>query len=392
MGNANSPKIGNGVAALFTLGVGDMSMDVFGEQPVRAREPARARVLIAGDQSLTSRLDKIVERGIFFASSVIDAATNPSRTLRSIGLRAMMSALKPIGRRPPLGVVPVQYERGVFKRSLAMVTWPKIEIDLVQESTVEVDGGNIPVRIYNPAPAEAYLPVVVYYHGGGFMFGDLNDFDGFCRNLAAKTGAIIVSVEYRLAPEHKYPTAHMDGYKALLWVNEKVGEFGGDPGRIAIAGDSAGANIAAGISLMARDGGGPNIIFQLLMSPVTNVFDLNTPSLNKNDGLFISKKILRLFRDALFTREEDLAETLVSPYLAADHKDLPPAMVIVGSLDPLHDDGVRYAEKLQAAGVPVRLLEEPNGVHDFILFRGAQSEKVISLAVAILKRAFWPAR
>jgi acetyl esterase len=229
---------------------------------------------------------------------------------------------------------------------------------------------DIPVRIYwPPSETEESLPIVVFYHGGGWAIGDLDTHDHVARAHAIGAKAIVVSVDYRLAPEHPFPAGVEDAWAALQWVGAHVAELGGEPSRIAVAGDSAGGNLAAVMALRARDAGGPPLAFQLLWYPVA-VGDLSLPSFTENaDAPLLNSDVtsafLTWYLPGMDMSDPKALPTDLAPANAATLAGLAPAFIGTAEHDPLRDDGGKYAEMLAAAGVPVQLSNEPTMVHGY---------------------------
>ncbi|OBJ47110.1 alpha/beta hydrolase [Mycobacterium sp. 1423905.2] len=235
---------------------------------------------------------------------------------------------------------------------------------------------DIPVRIYWPfspdePAAQQSLPVVVFYHGGGWCLGSLDTHDPVARAHAVGAEAIVVSVDYRLAPEHPYPAGVEDSWAALRWVGEHAAELGGDPNRIAVAGDSAGGNIAAVMAQLARDNGGPALAFQLLWYP-TCIGDITLPSFTENANAYVlDLEVIAAFLE-WYVPDIDINDYTKLPTTLApgngDLTGLAPAYIGTAEHDPLRDDGARYAELLQAAGVPVQWCNETAMVHGYASF------------------------
>ncbi|MGE2713128.1 alpha/beta hydrolase [Mycolicibacterium litorale] len=225
--------------------------------------------------------------------------------------------------------------------------------------------GEVPVRIYHPAGHSRPLPVLVYAHGGGFVFCDLDSHDGLCRDIANRLGAIVVSVGYRLAPEHAWPTAAEDVYAVTRWVSDNCAALGADAGRIAVGGDSAGGNLAAVTALMARDRGGPALVAQLLVYPMITP-DFATESYRRyGTGYYNPAEALRWYWDQYAPNASDRTHPYLSP-LHAELAGLPPAVVVIAGHDPLRDEGLRYGEALAAAGVPTLVRRFDGGIHGFM--------------------------
>jgi len=230
----------------------------------------------------------------------------------------------------------------------------------VVDGTLPGTDGPLPYRLYRPATPGPH-PIVVYFHGGGWVLGDQESDEPFCRDMCRRTGMIFVSVGYRHAPEHRFPTAAEDGYAATRWIAEHAADLGGKPGPVMVAGWSAGANIAAVTCQLARDRGGPQISGQLLVCPVTDcTFD--RPSYNDNaTGYFLTRSLMYWFWD-LYCSPADRTDPRVSP-LRGKLEGLPQALVVTCEFDPLRDEGVAYAEALAAAGVPVEQLNARGHFH-----------------------------
>ncbi len=225
--------------------------------------------------------------------------------------------------------------------------------------------GDIPLRVYWP-DAEGPLAAIVYFHGGGHVIGDLDTHDVICRNLCAGAGALVVSVDYRMGPEHRFPAAVEDSWAAVLWAAEAAESLGADAGRIAVCGDSAGGNLAAVVALLARDAGGPAIRLQSLVYPVSD-YNLQSDSYDAFAEGYgpLTRRAMEWFRSHYLNGPADAEDWRASPIKATSLAGVAPAHVITASHDVLRDDGVRYAAALQAAGVPVRHTEYAGMIHGF---------------------------
>lgn len=266
------------------------------------------------------------------------------------------------------GFPPVQDMTGAQARALIKSRFvPAAQPEPVAEVTDRtVDGrdGPIPVRVYRPGAAGP-LPIVVYAHGGGFVFCDLDSHDGLCRNIANLVPAIVVSVDYRLAPENSWPAAAEDMYAVASWAAENAAALGADPGRLAVGGDSAGGNLAAVTAIMARDRGGPMPAAQLLLYPVIAP-DFDTESYRLfGQGYYNPKPAMRWYWDSYVPSHEDRAHPYAAP-LNADLRGLPPAVLVIAGHDPLRDEGLAYGAALTAAGVPTVQLRYEGGIHGFM--------------------------
>lgn len=228
------------------------------------------------------------------------------------------------------------------------------------------DGHDIALRVYKPAGAAGQLPVWVYFHGGGFVLGSFDARDNFCGNIAEQSHCVVVSVQYRLAPEHPFPQGLHDCYEATAWVSRHAHTFGGDGGKLAVGGESAGGNLAAAVALMARDNGGPAILHQTLLYPSLDCSG-SLPSRRKPPkDYLLTQEMLQQFGNAYLPPGQDRKDPYCSPVFA-HLAGLPPAVVITAEHDPLRDEGNLYARKLQEAGVPVVHQEYAGMIHDFVL-------------------------
>ncbi len=242
----------------------------------------------------------------------------------------------------------------------------------VSDRKVPGPAGDIPVRVYRPDTGSgAAQPAVVYIHGGGWVIGDIEVADKPCRALANATGATVVSVGYRKGPEHRFPAAPDDCYAATSWVAANAAELGIDPSRIAVAGDSAGGNLAAVVTQMAKERGGPALCYQLLIYPATDAGGEYGSRVENGEGYLLTKSAMDWFYGHYLNSPSDVENPLVSPLRAADLSGLPPATVITCGFDPLRDEGDAYAEKLAAAGVPVDHQTNPSMIHGFWWMMGA---------------------
>ena len=259
---------------------------------------------------------------------------------------------------------------------------------VVFDRTVPGPAGEIPVRVY--AAEGDDLPVVVFYHGGGWVVGNIDSHDGTCKQLLAELGdAIVVSVDYRLAPEHKYPAAADDCYAVAAWVAEHADQIGGDGSRLAVCGDSAGGNLSAVVSQMARDRGGPAIAAQVLHVPVTD-HNYEWPSYSENaEGYLLTRASMVWFWDHYLPNAEAGQDAYASPYRADDVSNLPPALVQTAEYDPLRDEGEAYGERMREAGVDVEIHRYDGNIHDpFMMFavNPAGSEALKEAAAFITAR------
>lgn len=265
----------------------------------------------------------------------------------------------------------IEEQRAAWTRYSQSLSKPHPDDMAVGDRSLALDHGTVAVRVYRPAGAAEAAPCIVYSHGGGFMKGDLDSSDSFAWGVAQDVGAVVVSVDYRLAPEHPFPAAFDDVYGVVCHVAENAGEFGVDPGRLAVCGDSAGGNLSAAISLAARDRGGPAIAAQSLIYPGVGL-DQSGGSYEENaDAPGLTRASTIKYRDWYMQREEDHGNPYARPVLAESHAGLPPAYIHTAQHDPIRDDGSIYAEKLEAAGVETHYRLAENMIHGFLRARFA---------------------
>ena len=249
-------------------------------------------------------------------------------------------------------------------RRVALARGPGAEVERVEDRTVPGPGGELPVRTYYP-DGEAPFPVIVYFHGSGFVVADLDTHDAICRELTNASGCATVSVDYRLAPEYPFPAAPDDAFAATTWVANNGASIDVDPARIIVAGDSAGGNLAAVVALMARDQGGPAIQGQILIYPVTD-FNLDTESYRANAaGYGLGRETMRWFWGHYLASESDGADVYASPLRAPDLSGLPTTHVLTAEYDPLRDEGEAYAQRLRDAGVATTAIRYDGVIHGF---------------------------
>lgn len=269
-------------------------------------------------------------------------------------------------------------------------------VSRTEDVTIGADDGLlIPARIYWPADFASYQqppPVMVYFHGGGFVVGSVDIFDQLTRSLANATSTVVVSVDYRLAPTHPYPAAVDDCYAALLWVAGHAASLGGDPSRLIVAGDSAGAHLAAVTALRARDEASPELSAQILYYPAADLTDAHYDSKEAfSDGYGLSSESMAVYNQAYVGHMpvEDLSHPYISPLYAKSHTQLPPALVVTAGFDPLADLGRAYAAKLEESGVTVTRVHYPEMIHGFMSVRlFSQRRQALDETAEFLDRLF----
>jgi acetyl esterase len=258
----------------------------------------------------------------------------------------------------------------------------------VDNRSIDGPGGNIKIRVYTPE-GKGPFPVIVYYHGGGFVIADLDTYDSTPRALANAAQAVVVSSHYRQGPEHKFPAAHEDAFAAYKWVLANADKIKGDPTRVAVAGESAGGNLASAVCLMARTQNVAMPVHQLLVYPVTDN-DMNTPSYQENaNAKPLDKPMMAWFFENA-AKPTDAQDPRLALLKKADVKGLPPATIITAQIDPLRSEGQAYAEKLKAAGVPVNYRNFEGVTHEFFGMGAAvpKAKEAVTFAAADLTKAF----
>jgi acetyl esterase len=284
-------------------------------------------------------------------------------------VRALLDAMDAQGAPPLESQDPAEARAGRLD-NMKILGGEVIGLDRVEDLSIPGPHGDIPIRIY-ASERGGFRPALVYFHGGGFVFGNLDTHDAVCRALAKESGAVVISVDYRLAPEHKFPAAVEDSYAATVWVAANAERLGIDARRIAVGGDSAGGNLATVIAMRCRDAGGPALAAQLLIYPVTDSSSFETSSHRElGEGYFLTRAAMEWFTGHYVASADQKRHPEVSPLLAPDLSGLPPALVITAEFDPLRDEGEAYAQRLQQAGVPVTVSRYPGMIHGFVSMRG----------------------
>lgn len=333
-----------------------------------ANVPGKPRVLlpyIGGADGYRAACDEVTDKGYLgFVLSGPGGTRCTDGEVRRLqpDVAIMLQTMAELGM-PAVETLPVEQAR-MLMTAAASVGPPKPEVGEVTDGTLPGPEGQLPYRAYRP-PTPGPHPVLVYFHGGGWTIGNLETDDRFCRDICLRTDALVVSVNYRHAPEARFPAAAEDAYASLRWVADHVTDLGGAPGRLAVGGWSAGANIATVAARLARDGGGPQLVGQLLVTPVTDC-DVSRPSYEENgEGYVMTTALMRWFWDN-YAEEGDRRDPMASP-LRGELTGLPPAVVVTAEFDPLRDEGDAYADALAAAGVPVAHVRARGHVHTSVL-------------------------
>jgi acetyl esterase len=304
-------------------------------------------------------------------------------------IRALLDRQAASGR-PPLHHQSVEEARAFHLEDAAALNGPAVPVAAVADRVVPGPAGDLPVRVYTPA-GEGPFPIVVFFHGGGWVVGTIDTYDPLCRALAAAVPAVVVSVGYRLAPEHRWPAAAEDAYAATLWASRHAAELGGAQHRLAVAGDSAGGNLAAVVALAARDRGGPAIGFQLLVYPALDAAADTASWAEFADGFYLTAAGMRWYWDHYLGGADGTAPD-ASPLRAAFFGGLPPALVLMADHDILRDEGEAYAARLREAGVAATASRCEGMVHGFFRWRAVTpaADAALQEAAAAVASALAP--
>ena len=247
---------------------------------------------------------------------------------------------------------------------------PHVDLADVRELTIPVPGTGIPARAYRPVEGDAALPTLVFFHGGGHVIGSLDSYDTLCRQIALQSGQLVVSVDYRMAPEHRFPTAVEDSFATFRWVVEQGSQIGADADAVSLGGDSAGGNLAAVVAIMARDAGLPRAAHQLLVYPATGAYPDTPSQLEFAEGHVLTRRLILWFHRH-YLAYEDHTDPRWAPLLTPSLADLPPATIILAACDPLRDEGIAYARRLSEEGNDVTLKVYSGVTHPFFSWSGA---------------------
>ncbi|MBI3513515.1 MAG: alpha/beta hydrolase [Proteobacteria bacterium] len=294
--------------------------------------------------------------------------------------------------RPPYETLQPSEARELYRKGRTVLQPDPPSVAEVRDLEAPAPHGALKLRLYRGAgttPGRA-LPALVFFHGGGWVIGDLDTHDGVCRQLANAAGCAVVAVDYRLAPEHKFPAAVEDCVWATEWIAQQGATFGLDPRRLAVGGDSAGGNLAATVCLTARERGAPGLVFQLLIYPAVDMAMTHESHRRHTAGLPLTHATAAWFRDLYLRDAGDQADWRASPLRAADLRGLPAAYVLTAGFDPLCTEGEVFAQRLQEAGVPVAHRQWPTQIHGFITMGRiiAASSRALDDAGKALGRAF----
>jgi acetyl esterase len=292
---------------------------------------------------------------------------------------------------PPVNTLTPVQARESYRSRRAFTQPDAPEVYQVADQVIQSNGVNVPVRVYHPHTAQTQksLPALVYIHGGGWTIGDLDTHDVLCRSLCLQAGVVVVSVDYRMGPEHKFPAAYDDSVAAFNWTVANASALGVDAKCIAIGGDSAGGNLSAAACIGLRDQKGLSVqpAFQLLIYPATIMWQ-DTPSYHANgQGYMLTKDSIAYYTDNYLRNRDDAKDWRASPQWASTHAGLPPAFVMTAGFDPLRDEGLMYADALSKAGVSCQYICFERQIHGFITMGRVMQEAntAVSLCAQVLK-------
>lgn len=295
---------------------------------------------------------------------------------------------------PPLGSLPPEQEREAFIAT-NKTSGKKLEpVHKIVNRTIQGPGGNIPIRVYTYSQDMERQPAIVFFHGGGFVTGNLETHDYICRTITNKAECVVVSVDYRLAPEHPFPAAVEDCYAATQWISQHATELNIDPSRIAVGGDSSGGNLATVVSYQAKQKGSPKLICQMLLYPLTQ-FSIDTVSRRENGkGYVLTRDALKYYRNHYLATLKEAENPFASPLLIEEVSSLPPAIIVTAEYDPLRDEGEAYGNRLKEAGVPVTLTRYNGVIHGFIAMAAflKQGKNALEETTDLLRSAFGEGR
>ena len=299
-----------------------------------------------------------------------------------------------VAGRPPFETLTPDEARQAYINSRRVLQPAAEDVASVRDLAAPGPLGDIKLRVYHPSGAvpAGKLPALIYYHGGGWLLGDLDSHDVVCRRFANAARCCVVSVDYRMAPEHKFPAAVDDCAAATQWAVAQADALSIDPARVAVGGDSAGGNLAAVMALLARDGALPPLTFQLLIYPATDMMMTSVSSQTITDGVPLTSKTMRWFIDHYMRNGADARDWRASPLRAADLSGTAQALVLTCACDPLCDEGIAYAQRLEREGVRVTHLHFSDQLHGFMsmgrIIRAA--DVAIDMMAVVLKKALWP--
>ena len=307
-------------------------------------------------------------------------------------LQAVIDAVNARGGKEFWELSPTEARESI-RKGVSLFGGPVLQVPRVESLSMPgPDGEALALRLYAPhaEPPATPQPLLIYYHGGGFVVGDIEVYDRLCRRLTLEANCLVLSVDYRLAPEHRFPAAVEDCQAALHWAHANAERLGADPKRIAVGGDSAGGNLAAVVSQQAR-AEGPSICFQMLIYPATGPSKITPSILRHAEGYMLTRKDLNYFMAHYVNGEfaSVIDDPRARPLQAKDFSGLPPAYLFVAGYDPLHDEGLAYAERLQEAGVPVQVADWPGAIHGCFTYTvSPYCQRAVSDAAKALHRTF----